>query len=566
MENYDVAIIGGGIAGLYCAKKLREKGVESIIILEKLDRWGGRLNTDEIKIGDRVIKDEKGAMRLTYKDPDSKPKSNMPLLSRLIKDMGMESDVVPFHMRPQPNPDSSVTEVINCNSNYFKGRYFSSWYAEQNPAMWKQMFNLETKEEFKSADAIIVDVYHRLLEKNKKKVVSYFELLGRGHIADVIMQQNDIPLLQEHEDQNYWTFFRNEFEWPLGLKMTKLRDYTLSTLLRTMGYSHGCLQMIVKSDKSYSDRNAGRVIQAIKIFQILSKDLCQLKNGWSSLVNAVKSELKESKKVELLNDCKVNSIQEDGEGFILEAFSRDKKIKANHVVMAIPPIAVKALFASSGCKLDFHGAYKPVMRLCDVNVGCHVTKIILYFKDDWWNKCKDIILYGPNSTDLPCGYIYPVYAFCRRKKCKGCHECALDGPNPSALTIYCESERADLWRKIQRLGHRFDSPLQRENRNLMPASESLVWEAMSELKEIFNVEEVPYPILTSYSSWNGEGDHGYGYHFWNVGVDDKNLEVTRPVKEKNLYICNEAWSSYQGFVEGSLKSAENVVDRIVNEI
>jgi monoamine oxidase len=100
----------------------------------------------------------------------------------------------------------------------------------------------------------------------------------------------------------------------------------------------------------------------------------------------------------------------------------------------------------------------------------------------------------------------------------------------------------------------------------MPASESLVWEAMSELKEIFNVEEVPYPILTSYSSWNGEGDHGYGYHFWNVGVDDKNLEVTRPVKEKNLYICNEAWSSYQGFVEGSLKSAENVVDRIVNEI
>jgi hypothetical protein len=123
-----------------------------------------------------------------------------------------------------------------------------------------------------------------------------------------------------------------------------------------------------------------------------------------------------------------------------------------------------------------------------------------------------------------------------------------------------------LWRNTQRLGHRFDSPLQRENPNLIPASEPLVWEAMSQLKNIFNVKEVPYPILTSYRSWNGKGDHGYGYHFWNVGVNDKNLEVTRPVKGKNLYLCNEAWSGYQGWVEGSLKEAENVVDRIVNKI
>ena len=44
VENYDIAIIGGGPAGLAAAASARESGVESIVILERAEYLGGILN------------------------------------------------------------------------------------------------------------------------------------------------------------------------------------------------------------------------------------------------------------------------------------------------------------------------------------------------------------------------------------------------------------------------------------------------------------------------------------------------------------------------------------------
>ncbi|MEL6823350.1 MAG: FAD-dependent oxidoreductase, partial [Calditrichota bacterium] len=47
MSNSDVIIIGGGLAGLCCAKKLHDNNI-SFQILEASDRVGGRVRTDEV--------------------------------------------------------------------------------------------------------------------------------------------------------------------------------------------------------------------------------------------------------------------------------------------------------------------------------------------------------------------------------------------------------------------------------------------------------------------------------------------------------------------------------------
>jgi len=44
MGHYDIAIIGGGIAGLYCALKLSHL---KVILFEENDYFGGRLKTND---------------------------------------------------------------------------------------------------------------------------------------------------------------------------------------------------------------------------------------------------------------------------------------------------------------------------------------------------------------------------------------------------------------------------------------------------------------------------------------------------------------------------------------
>ncbi|MEO0852640.1 MAG: NAD(P)/FAD-dependent oxidoreductase, partial [Cyanobacteria bacterium J06648_11] len=44
-----IIIVGGGLAGLTCAKVLRDRGVENVLVLERSDRPGGRVRTDIVE-------------------------------------------------------------------------------------------------------------------------------------------------------------------------------------------------------------------------------------------------------------------------------------------------------------------------------------------------------------------------------------------------------------------------------------------------------------------------------------------------------------------------------------
>ena len=95
-----------------------------------------------------------------------------------------------------------------------------------------------------------------------------------------------------------------------------------------------------------------------------------------------------------------------------------------------------------------------------------------------------------------------------------------------------------------------------------------------------NREDIPDPLLTSYKSWDGKDQskengpnysksnsyHGYAVHMWGIGTDDREVmkKATQPIKGKNLYFCNEAWSGYQSWVEGALLSTDKVVKKLLN--
>lgn len=82
MQEHDIVIAGGGIAGLYCARRLADDGHRVLILETASDRWGGRIETEEL---DGFLA-EMGPMRF---EPTLQPR-----FAALCQELGV--DLLPF--------------------------------------------------------------------------------------------------------------------------------------------------------------------------------------------------------------------------------------------------------------------------------------------------------------------------------------------------------------------------------------------------------------------------------------------------------------------------------------
>ena len=78
MNTPDIVIAGGGIAGLYCARRLADAGQRILVLEASSDRWGGRIETEDL---DGFIA-EMGPMRF---EPTLQPR-----FAQLCADLGVE--------------------------------------------------------------------------------------------------------------------------------------------------------------------------------------------------------------------------------------------------------------------------------------------------------------------------------------------------------------------------------------------------------------------------------------------------------------------------------------------
>ena len=78
LNSHDIVIAGGGIAGLYCARRLADAGHQILILEASSDRWGGRIETEDL---DGFIA-EMGPMRF---EPTLQPR-----FAQLCADLGVE--------------------------------------------------------------------------------------------------------------------------------------------------------------------------------------------------------------------------------------------------------------------------------------------------------------------------------------------------------------------------------------------------------------------------------------------------------------------------------------------
>jgi monoamine oxidase len=180
--------------------------------------------------------------------------------------------------------------------------------------------------------------------------------------------------------------------------------------------------------------------------------------------------------------------------------------------------------------------------------GQKVMKLFLCYDQPWWSQLS--ITSGPSGSDLPIGQVWYF------------------GPdsaqNESSLLLasYNDTLSTTFWEGLAS-GPPFQGafagdvdPYWAEQ----APSAFMVDEAQTQLGELHGLT-VPQPYSAAWMDWS-QDPYGGAFNTWNVGVDASAVAsaILQPDQSVPLYVCGEAYSHDQGWVEGALDTAEQVVE------
>lgn len=192
-----------------------------------------------------------------------------------------------------------------------------------------------------------------------------------------------------------------------------------------------------------------------------------------------------------------------------------------------------------------------VLPLVQSVTGQRVMKVFCCYDEPWWAPLK--ITDGPSGTDLPVGNVWYF---------------GPDSPtsdNSLLLASYNDTLDTSYWEGLS-YGPPFAGRSSRADVDPLwsaqAASEAMVSEIQRQLTEVHQLN-VPVPYSAAWMDWSND-PYGGAFNTWNVGVDADAVAAAmlQPNGSVPLYICGEAYSRDQGWVEGALDTAEQVVELI----
>jgi hypothetical protein len=565
-----VAIVGAGMSGLYSAWRLQEElGIDDIAIFERSNRTGGRLDSDLIEFKNLkegpeqpktiAVKEEQGGMRFLFEGMDD--------LMTLFLKLNLQNDIVPFPMNSGGD-----------NRLFFRGKSFSVNEAKkENFAIWSELYNLDSSERGVNPKDIVNVVFNRILQANP--------------------QFKDRPKVRGPQ---FWQDFRLDCKW----QGKGLNQWTLWDLYSDMGYSQECISMLYRvlgfNGTFLSKMNAGVAYQLLEDFPA-DVQFKTFKDGFSTLPNALVEKVG-IENIHLQTSIEAIDYDEDHKRYTLHYIHIDEQknehrsqVSAGKVILGLPRLALERLFVKSNA---FNRLPKPesdhLWNTLQSASNQPLLKINLYYDTAWWGNNstgRSAVEFGPNFADLPTGSVYPFYSVDEPLSAALMYQEQGSIPNqyvkdrlnnigqekyqrPAALTIYCDYLNINFWSALQNKGEKYQHPdlahyvdPEKIPEDISPATNAVVEQATKFFKKIFNTHYVPSPVLTSARIWEGSvgadlpqnQQFGFGVHQWAVGADDRKVikDLVEPLP--NLFTCGEAFSDYQGWVEGALRSTDLVL-------
>jgi len=253
-------------------------------------------------------------------------------------------------------------------------------------------------------------------------------------------------------------------------------------------------------------------------------------------------------------------------------------VSAEKVILALPQPALKRLSLEGLHVLPGENdveARATFDGLLDSVTANPLCKLFLIYDKPWWNNevqpsCFKIF------TDLP---LRQVYHFGTERQCVPTLN---DRTSCCLLLAYSDARYADYWKQLDKMSSSENRYYSESLQSSMPADkwdafqqttlhyygtgDTLVAGLKDQLAKVittFVKMDIPPPDTVLLKHWSDPPFY-VGWHSWNVGAKSWRVaeRLVQPFDKAPLFTCGEAFSSEQGWIEGALKSAERVLEKL----
>ncbi|HEX3733617.1 MAG TPA: FAD-dependent oxidoreductase [Solirubrobacterales bacterium] len=531
----DIAIVGGGVSGLYTAWRLlldaKENGMAPprVIVFESSDRVGGRLLT-WLPAGPAAgLRAELGGMRFFQQQE---------MVWNLLIKLGFKEDIVDFY--------------VGGNNLRLLLRGVSGPLETTEPA--KRYMIDESLRKLSSA-AILKSVIEAVLKANQAVIDKY--LGGKP------------PTTREQ-----WDMIKPYLSW----RERPLWDVGFWNLLSEL-YNPETYAFIADAFGYYSiaaNWNAAEAMQSTSLDFTENPEYKTLSQGYSALPDALAAQV-EALGGQIALQTRLVSFQGAGSGAVNATFasgSNSFQVKAGSLVLGLPRRSLDLLAPSP----DFDPQGDPALKsLLESVTSTPAFKLFLFFEKRWWQSMG--IDRGRSICDLPLRQTYYMApdAYYEGKP----------APEFGVLMASYDDQRAvEFWQGLippedeweegreQLRGALADlvanDPIATDPDavtepppNLHLATEEMVDHALEQLELLQEVPpgSIERPKVGAFADWSFD-PFGGGWNFWEPQIDVKQAmtDIKQPFGDLRAYVVGEAYSGVQGWVEGALTSAELVLE------
>jgi hypothetical protein len=538
-SDLDVAVVGGGVSGVYSAWRLGEVGNQSRRLAPLLQqRRGSHLRIGLFEYGDR-IGGRLFSVRLPGNPGPPAELGGMRFLTSHRRVHGLVSKKLAMPLRDLPVEDPGLRHLF-----YLRGRHFTG--SEWSRSGFIPPYLLDRSERSRSPGNLLIEVALRHLggRIDELRSIGYrspsLASLQNIGFRNLLLQELSAEAYQLIRDACGYDTLVNNWSAAEAIPFL-LADFDPN--LKYYAFQDGFQSLPLRLADEFRDRG----------------------NGSSTIHlnhRLIRLDRNEDKTVRLVFDSGASPTNP-------RRASHPITYHAKHVILAMPRRSIELLHPDSF--LFDNPQFGEDLQTVIPQPG---FKIFAAYRRPWWLDQRGITA-GRSVTDLPirqCYYWGTGPAVNR--------DAPTAARNSSLMASYNDGGSVEFWAGLARDPVRYypppaacppgvpiADPISSES-----ASSALVAELQNQLREMHGLStlsnpdaaDINPPYAALFQDWTVD-PYGGGWHFWRIGAraNEVAVRMRHPSPPDPVYVCGEAWSHAQGWVEGALETADDVLENIL---